>query len=53
MPVFYFLVALGAILLWLLLSFLYKPIGKFTHRILTDVKENMELSAENDKKEEE
>jgi hypothetical protein len=40
MPVFYILVILVACILILLLSALYKPIGKFIHRIFKDAKDN-------------
>lgn len=32
-PVFIFLVLLGAFALWFLLSFAYKPVGKFFYRL--------------------
>ena len=40
MPVFYILVVLAACLLLILLSALYKPIGKLAHRIWKDAKDN-------------
>ena len=36
MPVFYILVFITAILLWFLLAFMFKPIGKLGHRIWKD-----------------
>lgn len=36
MPVFYILVIVAAILLWFLLSFMFKPLGKLGHRIWKD-----------------
>ena len=36
MPVFYILVFVAAILLWFLLSFMFKPMGKIGHRIGKD-----------------
>ena len=36
MLAFYILVLLGAVSLWFLLAFMYKPIGKFFHRIWKD-----------------
>lgn len=36
MPVFYILVIIVAILLWFLLSFMFKPLGKLGHRIWQD-----------------
>ena len=49
MPAFVFLVVIGCIALWFLLSWLYKPVGRFFYRIykdavdeLTDNKENKE-----------
>lgn len=35
-PAFIILVLIGAFMLWLLLSFLYVPIGKFFNRLLKD-----------------
>ena len=53
MPVFYLLVIIGVIALWFLLAFLFKPIGKFFHRLGEDVKDAMDLNDNNneDKKE--
>lgn len=42
MPVFWFLVILFAFLLWLLCSFLYKPLGRFVKRLIDDAKKEME-----------
>lgn len=36
MPAFYILVILGVVLLWFLLSFMFKPVGKFFHRLYQD-----------------
>ena len=36
MPVFYILVFITAVLLWFLLAFMFKPIGKLGHRIVKD-----------------
>lgn len=36
MPVFYFLVFLGIVLLWFMLAFMFKPIGRFFHRLWND-----------------
>ena len=41
MPVFIFLVFLCGILLWLLLSFMFMPLGKFAKRLWNDAKEAM------------
>ena len=49
MPVFVFLVFLGGILLWVLLSFVFIPLGKFVTRLLSDAKEA--INYENDVKE--
>lgn len=35
-PAFVLLVTIGLIALWFLLSFLYKPLGKFVYRIGKD-----------------
>lgn len=36
LPVFYFLVFLGAVALWFLLAFAYKGVGRFFKRIFKD-----------------
>lgn len=41
MPVFIILLFLGCILLWLLLSFVFVPLGRFTKRIWKDAKDAM------------
>ena len=38
-PIFVFLVVLGAALLWLICSFVYRPIGRFFYRLWHDAKE--------------
>lgn len=38
-PVFIFLVLIGAVLLWFLLSFMFGFIGKITNRIINDAKD--------------
>ena len=40
-PVFIFLVILGAIVLWFLLSFVFYPLGKFIYRIGKDAMDEM------------
>lgn len=45
---FYILIILAAMVLWFLLSFLFKPLGKFLFRIFKDTKDIIE---ENDIKE--
>jgi hypothetical protein len=40
-PVLLFLIILGLLLLWLLCSFLYRPIGKLFSRLVNDAKEAM------------
>ena len=42
MFVFYFLVILVAVLVWLLLSGVYRPLGRLAHRIWKDVRDNMD-----------
>lgn len=55
-PVFVFLVILGAVVLWFLLSFVFFPLGKFIYRIGKDAidemnrEENKEIE-NNDEKE--
>lgn len=41
MPLFWVLVVLGAGLLWFLLSFLYKPIGRSVKETWEDVRDAM------------
>ena len=36
MPVFYILIFIAAVLLWFLLAFMFKPMGKLGHRIWQD-----------------
>ena len=52
MPVFYILVILAACLLWLLLSSVYKPLGKLGHRLWQDAKDAMNEDDENENKKE-
>lgn len=42
MPVFYFLIILAAAVSWLLLSRIYRPLGRLAHRIWQDAKDNMD-----------
>ena len=41
MPVFYFLVLLGAVAFWFLASGLFRPVGAFVRRIYRDAKDNI------------
>lgn len=41
MPAFIFLIFLGGILLWLLLSFAFVPLGKLAKRLWKDAKDAM------------
>ena len=52
MPVFYILVFIVAILLWFLLSFMFKPMGKLGHRIWKDAVDAMNEDDENKNKKE-
>jgi hypothetical protein len=52
MPVFYILVFIAACLLWLLLSSVYKPLGKLGHRIWKDAQDAMNDEDENENKKE-
>jgi hypothetical protein len=52
MPVFYILVFIAACLLWLLLSSVYKPLGKLGHRIWKDAQDAMNEEDENENKKE-
>lgn len=50
MPVFYFLVILGAIIFWFLCSFLYRPLGGYFKHIFKD-SYNAITKEDNEKKE--
>jgi uncharacterized RDD family membrane protein YckC len=52
MPVFYILVILAAILLWFLLAFMFKPMGKLGHRIWQDAVDAINEDDENENKKE-
>lgn len=52
MPVFYILVFIGAILLWFLLSSMFKPLGKIGHRIWQDAVDAINDEDENENKKE-
>ena len=41
MPVFIFLLFLGGFFLWVLLAFLFVPVGKLVVRLMSDVEEAM------------
>lgn len=40
-PVFWFLILSGAALLWMLLSFLFRPLGRVSKRLVDDAKREM------------
>ena len=40
-PVLVFLIIIAAALLWLICSFLYRPIGRLFNRLFSDAKEAM------------
>lgn len=40
-PVFWLLILSGAALLWLLLSFLFRPLGRVSKRLVDDAKREM------------
>lgn len=52
MPVFYILVFLAAILLWFLLSFMFKPLGKVGHKLWKDAVDAINEEDENENKKE-
>ena len=39
MPVFYILIFIGACVLWLLLSFVFRPLGRLGHRLWEEAKD--------------
>lgn len=52
-PVLIILIFLGGGILWLLLSLLYRPIGKVFNKLLNDAGDAMFEDKENDKEEKE
>lgn len=50
MPVLIFLIFLAGVLVWLLLSFVYKPLGSFVLKIFGDAKESMTEDDDKEKK---
>jgi uncharacterized RDD family membrane protein YckC len=52
MPVFYILVFIAAILLWFLLAFMFKQMGKLGHRIWQDAVDAINEDDENKNKKE-
>ena len=52
MPVFYILVFITAILVWFLLAFMFKPMGKLGHRIWQDAVAAINEDDENENKKE-
>ena len=40
-PAFFLLLIIGLVVLWFLLSFLFKPVGKMANRIVNDTVEAM------------
>lgn len=51
MPVFYILVFIAAILLWLLLAFMFKPMGKLGYRMWQDAMDAINEEENENKKE--
>lgn len=51
MPIFYILIFLAAVLLWFLLAFMFKPIGKLGHKIWKDAQDAIEEEDKKEKKE--
>ena len=50
-PVFIFLVLVGAVILWFLLSALFYPFGRFLHRIWKDAADEMNREENKEDKE--
>lgn len=50
MPVFYLLALISIVLLWFLIAFLYKPIGKFFMRLFKDSMDAMKEETEDKEK---
>lgn len=51
-PVFIILVILGAVVLWFLLSFAFRPIGRFIYRIWKDAVDEINKNDESEEKKE-
>lgn len=51
MPVFYILVFIAAILLWFLLAFMFKPMGKIGHKVWQDAVDAINEEENENKKE--
>ena len=49
-PVFIFLVIIGSVIIWFLLSFIFYPLGKLIYRIFKDAVDEINRK-ENDEKE--
>lgn len=49
-PVFIFLVLVGAVVLWFLLSALFYPFGRFLHRIWKDTADEINREDQNKEK---
>jgi len=49
-PVFVFLVLVGAVILWFLLSALFYPFGRFLHRIWKDAADEINREDQNKEK---
>lgn len=50
-PVFWLLVVIIAVILWLLLAFIYYPLGKFVWRIWSDTSDELKREDKNDERE--
>jgi uncharacterized protein involved in cysteine biosynthesis len=47
-PFLVLLILIAAVLIWVICSFLYKPIGRFFGRLFNDVKEAVSEETENE-----
>lgn len=52
-PVFVILIILGAVALWFLLSFAFRPIGRFIYRIWKDAVDEINKNDESEEKKDE
>ena len=52
-PAFIFLVAIGAISTWFLLSFAFRPIGRFIYQIWKDAVDEINKNDESEEKKDE
>lgn len=48
-PMFWILVIVGLVLLWMLLNFIFRPLGKYISKLTTEVKDNLNYDEQEEK----